>query len=327
MQYDGRPTQIIEAHIATSRRLAPAIALVEGYASQARSERTRLAYSWQWRRFTRWCARHQLTCLPAASGTVAMYLSAGADGGLAVATLAQALAAIGEAHRLAGHESPRGAAVVRETWKGIRRAIGISQRRVAPLLVEDLRLLIAALPNTLIGKRDRAMMLVGFAGAFRRGELVGLTVADLFFADAGLIVRVRRSKTDQEGAGIMIGIPRGALEATCPVRALKAWLEAACVYDGSVFRAVDRHGKVRGGLQARDAARILKRRVSAAGLDASRYSGHSLRAGLATSSAKAGKSDRSIMRQGRWSSRAMVDRYVRDATLLGGENAAAGVGL
>ena len=326
MQY-GRCTPIIELDSAAAGRLAGVAALAKGFALHARSERTRQAYSWQWRRFTEWCEQHGLAPLPAAAGTVAMYLSAGADAGLAAATLAQALAAIGEAHRLVGQESPRGAPVVREAWKGIRGVIGARQRRASPLLVAELQTLTATLPETAAGKRDRALLLIGFAGAFRRSELVGLRVADLVFSGEGLIVHVRRAKNDQDGSGAAVGIPFGAIEATCPVRALQAWLHAAGVSDGPVFRSVDRHGNVRGALRGRDVARIIKRTARRSGLDAARYSGHSLRAGLATSAAKAGKSDRAIMRQGRWASRSMVDRYVRDATLLGEENAAARLGL
>ena len=114
--------------------------------------------------------------------------------------------------------------------------------------------------------------------------------------------------------------------ATYPVRALRAWLDAAQITEGPVFRAVTRHGHVGARLQARDVARIIKRAANTAGLDPSEYSGHSLRAGLATTAARAGKADRTIMRQGRWASRSMVDRYVREATLFE-DNAAAGIGL
>lgn len=308
-------------------KLAPLAAAARVFAAEARSPRTRSAYRAAWSGFAAWCAEHELAALPAAPETLALYLSARAEAGAKVASLAQALAAIGEAHRVAGQESPVGAPVARETWKGIRRTLGTAPRRVAPVVASDLRAMVRALPAGPLGLRDRALLVVGFAGAFRRSELVALNVADLAFTAEGVVVTVRRSKTDQEGAGATVGLPFGSDPATCPVRTLRAWLEAAGIAEGAVFRSVSRHGQVGAVLSGRDVARVVKRAAEGAGLEAARYSGHSLRAGLATTAAKAGKADRAIMAQGRWASRTMVDRYVRDARLLDGDNAAAGIGL
>jgi len=297
------------------------------YATAARAERTRDAYRYQWARFEAWCDERGFAVCPAQPTTVALYLTAWANAGGAVATLGQALAAISEAHRVAGHPSPRKAPAVREVWKGIRRQLGVAPRRVDPLVVERLRELVAPLEESRIARRDRALLTVGFAGAFRRSELVALDVEDLRFTGDGVEVLVRRSKTDQDGAGVVVGIPFGSDPATCPVRSTRAWLEDAMHGQGALFRSVSRHGKVGGRLAGRDVARILKRRALAAGLDPADLSGHSLRSGLATSAAKAGKNDRAIMRQGRWRSRGMVDRYVRDAKLLDDDNAASGIGL
>lgn len=193
--------------------------------------------------------------------------------------------------------------------------------------------MISALPAAADGTptigalRDRVLLLVGFAGAFRRSELVAIEVEDLSFRPEGLVVCVRGSKTDQERAGAEVGLPFGNALETCPVRTARAWLDAAQITSGPVLRAVDRHGNVGEPLAAAEVARIVKRVAERAGLDPAAYSGHSLRAGLATSAASRGKPDRAIMAQGRWSSRAMVDRYVRSATLLDAGNAAAGIGL
>ncbi|MEZ4339082.1 MAG: site-specific integrase [Sandaracinaceae bacterium] len=195
------------------------------------------------------------------------------------------------------------------------------------MVVERLRELVTGLEDTRIGKRDRALLTLGFAGAFRRSELVALDVEDLRFAGEGIEVLIRRSKTDQEAEGAEVGIPFGSDPATCPVRSTRAWLEDAMHGADALFRSVSRHGRVGGRLSGRDVARIVKRAALRAGLDPADFAGHSLRAGLATSAAKAGKNDRAIMRQGRWRSRAMVDRYVRDAKLLDEDNAAAGIGL
>ncbi len=296
------------------------------FASEGRSPRTRDAYRYQWTTFTGWCAQHGLRALPAEPSTVAIWLTA-RSAEVSVATMAQGLAALSEAHRMAGHTSPRSAPVVQEVWKGIKRTIGTKQRRVAPIVLDELRAMVGTLDESMGAVRNRALLVVGFAGAFRRSELVALEVRDVDYTSDGLVITIRRSKTDQEGAGVTVGLPYGSDPATCPVRTLRAWLEASGITDGALFRAVGRHGGVRGAMSGEAVARIVKRVAAAAGLDASRYSGHSLRAGLATSAAKAGKSDRAIMQQGRWSSRSMLDIYVREARLLDGDNAAAGIGL
>jgi integrase len=179
----------------------------------------------------------------------------------------------------------------------------------------------------LIGLRDRALILLGFAGAFRRSEVVGLNLADLAFSRDGLTVFLRRSKTDQEGQGRKIGIPYGANPETCPVRTLQTWLDQAALAEGPVFRSLNRHGQLRprrlGGV---DVARIVKKLAQRAGLDPAKYAGHSLRAGHATSAAASGASERSIMNQTGHRSVQMVRRYIREGSLFR-ENSAGKLGL
>lgn len=164
--------------------------------------------------------------------------------------------------------------------------------------------------------RDRALLLVGFAGALRRAELVGLDVADIERVRQGIILHLRKSKTDQEGRGEKVGVPfaRGRW---CPATALDAWLEASGVDAGAVFRPVDRHGRVQDiRLSGEAVGLVLQERVAAAGLDPSLYSGHSLRSGLATSAAQAGVPTWKIRSQTRHASDAMLARYVRDGQLF-----------
>ena len=187
--------------------------------------------------------------------------------------------------------------------------------------------MVAATDEGLIGLRDRALILLGFAGAFRRSELVALDVADLAFNRDGLTVTLRRSKTDQEGQGRKVGIPYGSNPDTCPVRVLQAWLETAGLAEGPVFRSMNRHGPcTTGRLAPADVARVVKKLAERAGLDAARYAGHSLRAGHATSAAIAGASERSIMNQTGHRSVQMVRRYIRDGILFR-ENSAGKLGL
>jgi integrase len=186
--------------------------------------------------------------------------------------------------------------------------------------------MILALPDTLIGLRNKALLLVGFAGAFRRSELVAIDVQDISYVQEGLRVTIRRSKTDQAAHGAVIGIPYGR-GLTCPVSALKSWLEAASIAEGPVFRPIRKGAKVQAKrLTDQVVATVIKETASTVGLDPNTLSGHSLRVGLVTQAAMLGLSDRSIMAQTRHRTRAMVDRYVRDINLFR-ENAAGAIGL
>jgi site-specific recombinase XerD len=312
-----------------TRELGPLTTLAETareYIQQAKAENTLRAYRADWGHFTAWCAARGFTSLPATTGTTTLYLT-DLSSTHKVGTLTRRLSAISQAHKLAGHESPTRAAVVRILMAGIRRANGTAPNGKAPVLTEDIRAMVATLPGGILGIRDRALLLIGFAGAFRRSELVALDHADCEFTRAGLVVTIRRSKTDQEAHGRKVGIPYGSTIETCPVRALQAWLGASAITGGPLFRSITRHVRMQPGrLSGYAVALVVKRYAAAAGLDASRYSGHSLRAGLATSAAIAGASERSIMNQTGHRSIGMVRRYIRDGSLFR-ENAAAKLGL
>ncbi len=166
------------------------------------------------------------------------------------------------------------------------------------------------------GLRDKALLLLGFAGAFRRSELVGLTVGDIELVKQGLVVQLRFSKTDQEGRGRKVAIPFGR-GIVCPVLALQHWLEVSGITEGAIFRGVNRHGVISDTpLTAQVVALVVKERAFAAGLDPNRYSGHSLRAGLVTSAAKLGVSSWKIRQQTGHKSDAMLARYIRDANIF-----------
>ena len=296
------------------------------FAGQAKAGNTLRAYRSDWRHFHTWCEGQGLASMPASAETVALYLTAHAES-LATGTLQRRLASLAVAHQTAGHEDPTKGAVAKLVWQGIRREKGTAAKGKAPIITADLRRMVEALPEGLLGVRDRALLLVGFAGGFRRSELVGIDRADVAFTLEGLVITLRRSKTDQEGEGRKVGIPYGSRPETCPVRALTAWIEAAGIEAGPLFRPINRHGQVQPGrLSGHAVALVVKRHAEAAGLDAAKYAGHSLRAGLATSAAAAGASERSIMAQTGHKSTAMVRRYIRDGSLFR-ENAAAVVGL
>lgn len=296
------------------------------YAEQATSQATRAAYRSDWQHFSTWCEAHGARPLPAEVATVAAYLAECADR-YKLATIERRLVSISKAHRLASAPNPAKTEHIHLVMSGIRRALGRAQTQKAPATLEPLRAMLDTLGAGPAGVRDRALLLLGFAGAFRRSELVALDLADLKLTPAGIVVTLRRSKTDQEGQGRSIGIPLGRNVATCPVRALRAWLELAQLQSGPIFRPIDRHGNIKPDrLTGSAVARIVKRAAGAAGLEVGQFSGHSLRAGLATAAAAAGASDRTIQKQTGHKSRAMLDRYIRSAELFK-ENAAGVVGL
>jgi site-specific recombinase XerD len=307
--------------------LAKLVGRTRDYVRKAKAKATRRAYKRDWRSFEGWCQGHQLAALPAAPETLALYIAGLAEAGRKVSSIERALASISQAHKAAGHESPRSSAAVRNTLQGIKRVHTTAQDQKDPVLVEELRAMVKALPTSLRGLRDRALLLVGFAGGFRRSELVALDREHVRLVSDGLEVVIKRSKTDPEGEGRKVGIPFGSDPATCPVRTLNAWLTSSGITEGAMFRGITRHHKLTEyRLDGKDVARAVKRAGKAAGMDTSKLAGHSLRAGLATAAARAGKSERSIMAQTGHRSVIMVRRYIRDANLFT-DNAAAGIGL
>jgi site-specific recombinase XerD len=294
---------------------------VSRYANNAKAENTRKAYRVDWDDFGLWCDIHGRQPLPATPETVVAYLEGLADAGAKVATIKRRLASISLAHQMRGHETanPARSGLVTTSMQGIRRTLGTAQTQKAPLVTAELTRLVAVckeFSSPLLAARNRALLLVGCSGGFRRSELVALDVADIVDTKEGLELTLRRSKTDQEGAGMVVAVPYGSHPETCPVRALRTWLTLSGLTEGPLWREVDRHGNLAADrLHPDSVGRTIKRACVLAGLDPARYSGHSLRSGMATSAAAGGAPERAIMRQGRWSSRAMVDRYVRHGTI------------
>jgi site-specific recombinase XerD len=308
--------------------LASVVDKARQFAANSKAKNTIRAYQADWEHFRGWCAEYQACALPATPATVALYIADLASTAK-VATITRRLAAISKAHQAAGCESPctMKHAAVKEVLDGIKRTKTTAQTGKAALLTDSLRSLMRAIPDSLLGKRDAALLLLGFAGGFRRSELVALTIADIEHCDDGVKVTLRRSKTDQEGQGRVVGIPHGSNPQLCPVRALRHWLDAASIASGPLFRSVDRHGNVSSSaLTDQMVGRVLKRYCADAGLKVAEFGAHSLRAGMATQAAINGASERSIMRQTGHKSAAMVRRYIRDSELFR-DNAAGRLGL
>lgn len=257
------------------------LASVRGYLAAEKSDATRRAYNADFADFRTWCDAAGETPLPASPIATARYLAGLADAGLKASTIVRRCAAIRYFHRSGGHEPPTNAEGVKAVLRGIRRKIGAAPNRKAPATAEAIAAMIDELPETLAGIRDRALLLVGFAAALRRSELVAIAVPDIEISKDGVRLFIPRSKTDQEGKGYTVSIPAGTR--LKPVAALERWLASAKIASGPVFREVDRHGNVgTEPLSTRSVARIIKRAAAAAGLDEKVFSGHSLRAGFVT---------------------------------------------
>ncbi len=301
------------------------------YATRARGDGTRRTYRSAWHHFSTWCESLGRAPLPADPDTLAMYVVRRADEGLTVSSLRVALAAIKTAHLLAGLSldlrHPRLAMVL----DGITRTKGVRpKRQAAPAVPNVLRLLLAARPpaDTPLGARDRAMLLLGFGAALRRSELVGLMIGDVApVSGRGLMLTIRRSKTDQQGRGDQVAVWANPQEpGFCPAAALHAWLAhrrqgpdvAGAASDGErpLFCGLTKSGRLTGEkLSDKAVARLVKQAATEAGLDPTLYSGHSLRAGLATAAADAGAGLAELMRQTRHRSTDVALGYLRPAEL------------
>jgi len=341
---DDQPGTLEEAE--RVRELQESLGRLEDFAAQAQAENTIRAYAADLEDFRHWCKKMDREWLPAEPETIGLYLGARAEE-LSLATLERRLAAIASLHKEEGYESPASVAEgpLRTIWKGIVREKTRRQDGAPPLLVEDLKAIIGHLPRysaeedgptgelTLAALRDRALLLVGWTGALRRSELVALTTADIQFIEGeGVNLHVRRSKADQEGEGTVKGLPYGQNKETCPVTALRQWLQAAeraveGTFEGDIFRRFYRGESIGdSAMTAQYVSTVLKRHAEAAGLDPERYSAHSLRAGFITQAIRAGKSERRVKEHSGHQSWDAFNRYVEEAGTFQ-DNPAEDIGL
>jgi integrase len=322
---------------------------------------TRRKYAEDFAQFNGWCQRHGLSPMPAEPGLIALYIHALTDpdpsnpprvrcsphgprgpepsvGPMHPSSITRVVAAIRYAHTLQGLSSPTAHPLVQEALRAARRTLGVApRRRVQAAVAEVIGRLLLGLDDSPRHRRDRALVTLGFAGAFRRAALVSLDLADVVRVPEGLEVTLRRDKTDQAGAGRTLTIAPGAQVTTCPVRAVLGWIESLAALgltDGPLFRFIDRHGNVRPAhrraasdrLSPQSVALIVQRRARAVGLDPTQFAGHSLRAGFVTSAARAGKAIPKIMEQTGHRSANTVMAYVREADRWR-DPASGGIGL
>lgn len=300
---------------------AAVIALPDGveraktYARNARAPATRRAYESDVRDFDEYCSRYALESLPAAPQTVAIYL-ADLAAKRKVSTVRRRVVAIAQQHTLLGHPTPTADPIVLEILKGIERTHGIAPHKKTALTAELLKDVLHRLGDSLRDRRDRALLLLTFAGGFRRSEVAALDIADLRFEKRGAVVTLRRSKTDQVGVGREVAIPQLRTEAICPVHALRGWLDAASIVDGPIFRTFSMRGELQTNrIDGRDVARLVQRLTGRARLEGD-FAAHSLRAGFVTSGAERGIAEASLQNVTGHRSATILRGYVRRATLF-----------
>lgn len=323
-----------------SAALAPALQAsldrLERYADQSWADNTKRAYRSDWQHFAEWCHEYDRRALPASPEDIALYLGMIAPH-YSLATLERRLSSISAAHRERGLDNPARVAEgpLMRIWKGIVRDKTRQQDKAEPLMAQDLRAIVQQLPRdpetgalTLASLRDRALLLLGWAGALRRSELVGLTTDDIqFVAGDGLNLTIRKSKTDQEGEGLIKGIPYGDHAETCPVTALRTWLQAAGIRSGPLFRRFYRGGSIgKTALTAQYVSRILKEHAERVGLPPDAFSAHSLRSGFITQAIRAGKPERRVKEHSGHKSWETFNGYVKKAATFEG-NPVKGIGL
>ena len=299
----------------TPRPLAERIsAEVAGRVARATEESTKRAYRADWKDFVFWCAGEKRIALPATPETVAEYLNHMANAGAKHATIKRRVVSISAAHKASGHETPTSSMLVRKVMQGIRRDIGTEAAKKHAITVPELHAMIAATPDDLRGLRDRAILTLHFAGAFRRSEVCGLTVDRVKFRVGELHVRLGKTKTDQEGKGFTKILSASELRAIDPVANLRAWLDAAGIKDGPLFRRVDRHGVVgKHPLTGESIAQVWKAAASRAGLDPDEIAGHSARRGFITAAYNAELAEADIMQHTGHKSPTVMRGYREDS--------------
>ena len=295
--------------------LEPLSALNKQFILNSVSASTRRIYRSDFNIFREWCEAQNMQWMPAFPNSVAQFITEQALSGIKPSSLARRLAAISMVHRVLDCPNPTTHEIVKLTIKGIKRAYGTAQDKKAPATADRIESMIANCPETLIGLRDKALLLIGFAGAFRRSELVALTVNDIERTPEGIKITIRKSKTDQEGQGQLIGILNGTRFRA--VDALYNWLHKSGIKEGFLFRRIRKGNSVQiAPLTDHAVAVIVKQYASKAGFTVDNFSGHSLRAGFITSGAQAGADLIKLMEVSRHKKTDTILGYVRESKLF-----------
>ncbi len=287
--------------------------------NKSKADNTLKSYSADWNDFTDWCSHHEVAPLPCTAETIVNYINDLADHAHAN-TVSRRITAISENHIAAGFQSnnPTKDGMVVNAMRAIRREKGTFQHGKAPILLETMSLLADLFDaGDLVSIRDKAIIFLGFAGAFRRSELVGIDMQDITFTPQGMIIFIPQSKGDQLGRGSQIAVPYAPDPHVCPVTAVQDWIEAANIKYGPLFRGFKRNLEPRDTqLTDKAVALIVKKYMAMLGMNPDDFAGHSLRRGFATSAAQHDLDALSIMRQTRHKSEKMVHRYIEQGNLF-----------
>ena len=274
----------------------------------SKSENTIRAYQSDYNDFSLFCSKNGFQSMPTKPKILALYITH-LSSYSKYSTLKRRLASISILHKTKGHYIDIKHPIIMENLMGIKRTNGSNQKSKKPLLINDLKVLIQAIHQSkekdLKKTRDKALVLIGFSGGFRRSELVNIEYEDIEFVSEGVKIFVKRSKTDQSGEGMTKAVPYFDNKDFCPVKSLKNWIEVSALKKGKIFNISDK-----------SVALIIKKYANYAGLDSHRYAGHSLRSGFATSTAESGAEERNIMAMTGHKSTEMVRRYIKEANLF-----------
>lgn len=284
----------------------------------SRADNTIKAYESDWNDFCDWCDYHQVSAFPAIPETIVNYINDLADNAKAN-TVARRISALTENFDAAGlQDNPCRFPIVKNALRGIKRMKGVIQHGKLPILFDDIKEMLTYLDgDELQQARDKAILLVGFYGAMRRSEIANIEVDDIQFTRLGMLITLRKSKTDQFDRGQMIAIPNVQDKEICAVQALKEWLRLSGITTGPVFRGFTRnHGIRKTKISDKSIALIVKHYAGLLGMDPDDYGAHSLRHGFATSAAQHHVEERQIMRQTRHKSQTIVRRYIDEADRL-----------
>lgn len=297
----------------------------EEYADASVSEATKKAYRTDWKTFSNFCEKYKLSPLPASPETLILFFTATSEAGASVSTLRRRKTSIAAAHNISGVPSPTRDGRVDTVFKGIINTIGAPQKKAKSISWSDLQKFYCQCDNTMIGRRDAAVLLLGWTAALRRSEIVGLNLSDLEILDEGIILTIRRSKTDQEGKGAKIAIPR-AIRGTCPVKEIERWIERRTASlevkdDDPLFPTIGVRGRgkwwfwPKGRMSARIISDIVKKYAKFAGYNPVYYSAHSLRRGMATEAGAQMVPERLISRHTRHRSIEVLRGYIEEGTI------------
>tara|TARA_B100001939_G_scaffold238843_1_gene206205 strand:+ start:60 stop:974 length:915 start_codon:yes stop_codon:yes gene_type:complete len=274
---------------------------------RSKAQNTLRAYQADFKDFKLFCIKNGLVALPTEPKILSIYLTH-LSSFCKFSTLKRRLASIKVIHKIKGHYLDTKHPIITENLLGIKRIHGVKQKSKKPLLINDLKIIINQIneeKNETKKLKNKSLILIGFAGGFRRSELVSIEYDDVDFVPEGVKIFIKRSKTDQTGEGMTKAIPYFENSSYCPVISLKQWIEIASIKSGKIFNISDK-----------SVALIIKKYALLAGLDYTKYAGHSLRSGFATSTAEMGADERSIMAMTGHKTTQMVRRYIQEANLF-----------